>query len=250
MNEHSLIGKIARLPKSIREKLNRRLDDGRPARDILPWLNALPAVKKILDAQFAGAPINEANLSNWRANGFKRWQKKQESIARLKQLGEEASDISSAARGRLARGAASIAAAQILKFLDSVPLEKRSARDALKAAAAITSLLKADQNNVRLKLAKRKIRQKDAQLLLMRDKHHRDVAAIALRCVHDERVKLIEAAPVSFEEKIEIVGIHLFGDLWQPRLLPSSNPPTPVPPKPSGEGECPPPKTQSASGAN
>ncbi len=64
------VGKIARLPESIRAQLNDRLRDGQPGRLILPWLNSLPEVRQVLDTLFAGKPINHANLSAWRNGGF------------------------------------------------------------------------------------------------------------------------------------------------------------------------------------
>src|SRR5215472_5415538 len=81
--EHALTGKIARLPKHIREQLNRRLDDGQPASEILPWLNALPEVQEILAAQFDSAPITPQNLSRWHLGGFKQWLQNQQSLAEL-----------------------------------------------------------------------------------------------------------------------------------------------------------------------
>jgi hypothetical protein len=220
-SERAGVGKIARLPKHIRQQLNRRLEDNQPSDTVLPWLNALPSVQKILAAQFNGAPISHQNLSNWTATGFRRWQQKQEPLALIAELGEDAADFSSAAGARIARGAAAIAAAQILDFLKSIPKNKRSPRHALQAANAITALIKADQNNVRLKLAKRKVRQKDAQLLLMRDKHQRDAIAIGLRLIKDERARRIEAMPVSYAEKKELLGRHTFGKHWLPRPIPA-----------------------------
>jgi len=41
-------GKIARLPKSIRDELNRRLEDGWQNIKLVDWLNELPAVREIL----------------------------------------------------------------------------------------------------------------------------------------------------------------------------------------------------------
>src|ERR1700677_245640 len=105
------VGKIGRLPKNIREEFNRRMEDGQAASEILPWVNGLPAVKVILDKYFRGAPISDGNLSLWRRTGFKHWQEKQESLAELKMLTEDAKDFSEATGGSLARGAASIAAA-------------------------------------------------------------------------------------------------------------------------------------------
>lgn len=40
-------GKIARLPREIREELNRRLDDGEQGVRLVEWLNGLPEVKRI-----------------------------------------------------------------------------------------------------------------------------------------------------------------------------------------------------------
>jgi hypothetical protein len=41
----TLNGKSARLPRNIRDELNRRLEDSEPAEAILPWLNARPEVE-------------------------------------------------------------------------------------------------------------------------------------------------------------------------------------------------------------
>jgi hypothetical protein len=66
-------GKIARLPRDIRDHINTRLDDGQEADDILPWLNALPEVKVIIKKRFDGVPVSPQNLSAWRQGGFQEW---------------------------------------------------------------------------------------------------------------------------------------------------------------------------------
>ena len=73
-------GKIARLPKEIREQLNRRLENGHTARTILPWLNALPETKQILTEQFESKPIRAQNLSEWKKGGYQDWLQQQERI--------------------------------------------------------------------------------------------------------------------------------------------------------------------------
>ena len=60
------VGKIARLPRLIREQLNRRLEDGEPGVEALAWLNALPEVLTVLEKDFAGRPISVQNLSEWK----------------------------------------------------------------------------------------------------------------------------------------------------------------------------------------
>ena len=83
------IGKIARLPNSIREELNQRLLDGHTAKTILPWLNDLPEVRSILDAQFDGKPINPVNLSQWRNGGYQDWLVRQQALKVVQDLAED-----------------------------------------------------------------------------------------------------------------------------------------------------------------
>jgi hypothetical protein len=66
-------GKIARLPAAVREEVNRRLDDGQKSKTILPWLNTLPEVKAVIDAEFKGRCITEHNLSEWNTGGYAAW---------------------------------------------------------------------------------------------------------------------------------------------------------------------------------
>ena len=52
------IGKIGRLPCTVREQINQRLLNGELAKLILACLNALPEVRALLVARFGGKPIN------------------------------------------------------------------------------------------------------------------------------------------------------------------------------------------------
>ena len=74
-------GKIARLPKPIREELNRRLDQGAPGGPLLQWLNSLPEVQAVLAADFGGRPINKQSLSQWRHGGYAEWLRLREALA-------------------------------------------------------------------------------------------------------------------------------------------------------------------------
>jgi hypothetical protein len=80
------VGKIARLPVAVRDELNRRLHNGALGKNIVPWLNALPEVQRVLAELFGGQPIAENNLSNWRRGGFQDWLVDQERRARLEEL--------------------------------------------------------------------------------------------------------------------------------------------------------------------
>src|SRR5882724_1680893 len=81
-------GKIARLPATIREELNRRFNNGSLAKDLVPWLNELPDVKRVMNELFGGRPITEDNLSQWRRGGFQDWLRDEERRARLRQITE------------------------------------------------------------------------------------------------------------------------------------------------------------------
>jgi len=63
-------GKIARLPRPVREQLNDRLERCESSARLLPWLNALPETRELVRKEFAGVPINKQNLSQWRRGGF------------------------------------------------------------------------------------------------------------------------------------------------------------------------------------
>ena len=67
------VGKIARLPKIIRDQVNQKIEDCIPARDVLIWLNNLPEVQKILAEQFGGRAISKQNISEWRHGGYRDW---------------------------------------------------------------------------------------------------------------------------------------------------------------------------------
>jgi hypothetical protein len=96
-------GKIARLPWSLRDELNRRLRDGEPGKNLVDWLNSLPAVQEVLQERFGGRLISEQNLSEWKQGGYQDWLRDQETrtwvqelTSRSEDIKEEAGDLSAA----------------------------------------------------------------------------------------------------------------------------------------------------------
>jgi len=87
------IGKIARLPAAIRQKLNERLEDNEPAPQLLEWLHSRPEVRKVLKHLFEGRPISEQNLSAWKQGGFRDWQRHQQVRARAQEFLEEGREL-------------------------------------------------------------------------------------------------------------------------------------------------------------
>jgi hypothetical protein len=225
-DERALFGKIARLPNNIRAELNQRLFDGHVGSEILGWLNDLPRVKEILVAQFSGVPVSHENLSNWRHSGYQRWLQELQQVSETGDLGKYADLVTKADSGRLAPAAATVASGKILKFLDSAKPENTHPDELVKCAAAASALLKGEHNQARIGIAKERLRQREMLLILKRDKQQRDQVALALRLLGDQRAKEIEAANFSNHIKIELLGRHMYDDLWEPR-------PIPVPPSSS-----------------
>jgi len=93
------IGKIARLPKEVREELNRRLQDGEPGDTLLEWLNALPKTQKMLTSQFGGRSISKQNLSEWKQGGYRDWERAEETRLRVDHFTEEAARLAGSGEG-------------------------------------------------------------------------------------------------------------------------------------------------------
>ena len=101
MKTRTRTGKIARLPRKIREQLNRRLENGEPGNRLVEWLNSLPEVQKVVAADFDGEPVSEPNLSRWRQGGYQDWLEQQESLEAAQQMAEDGPELTKAAKGRL-----------------------------------------------------------------------------------------------------------------------------------------------------
>ena len=89
-------GKIARLPKTIRDELNQRLSDGESGTALAAWLNSLPEVQRVIASEFGGQPVNADNLSQWRRGGYREWLQLQEAAELVRHPFAEADDLRSA----------------------------------------------------------------------------------------------------------------------------------------------------------
>jgi len=86
-------GKIAKLPRDIREQLNRRMDNAEGTESLLEWLNGLPETRTMLAEEFDGEPISENNLSRWRRGGLRDWKAHQEALEKVERVVEDAREI-------------------------------------------------------------------------------------------------------------------------------------------------------------
>ncbi|MCX6956669.1 MAG: hypothetical protein NTV51_31460 [Verrucomicrobia bacterium] len=92
----SRLGKIARLPRAVRDTLNVRLHEDSPGPELLAWLNAEPSVQAVLTAHFDGSPINAQNLSDWRQGGHAEWCREQRILELAACLHEAKADLDEA----------------------------------------------------------------------------------------------------------------------------------------------------------
>ncbi len=83
-------GKIARLPQTVREQLNRRLRNGEQGKKLVAWLNALSGVQAVVAVEFGGTPIREQNLSEWKKRGYRDSVAQQEALEWAERLGQNA----------------------------------------------------------------------------------------------------------------------------------------------------------------
>jgi hypothetical protein len=86
-------GKIARLPRQIRDELNHRLDEGEQSARLAIWLNSLEEVRAVLEMDFGSRPITEQNLSDWKQGGYVDWQQLQESREWVRIVTDEADQV-------------------------------------------------------------------------------------------------------------------------------------------------------------
>jgi hypothetical protein len=87
------VGKIAQLPKSIRDDLNQRLENGKQGPELLKWLNALPETQELLAEKFEAMPINRQNLTEWRQGGYEEWLRHQQREQRVQRIVEEGASL-------------------------------------------------------------------------------------------------------------------------------------------------------------
>jgi hypothetical protein len=158
-------GKIARLPRAIRDELNRRLQDAEPGDTLLPWLNALPEVQAVLARQFGGVEISKQNLHEWRSGGFAEWQTRQETLADARELAADAAELETATEGRLTDHLATVLGARYASALagwDGRPSEEFQQK--LKVLRGmcqhIVELRRGDHSGARLQMERDRIEEK------------------------------------------------------------------------------------------
>lgn len=150
-------GKIARLPRDIRNQLNRRLQDGEPGNRLVEWLNGLPQVRQVLAGDFGGRDINEQNLSEWKQGGHQDWLARQETLACARELAGDAGELADATDGSLADHLAVVLSARYAALVSGWNGEmneefRRKARALRTLCQDIAELRRGDHYSARLRL--------------------------------------------------------------------------------------------------
>ena len=150
-------GKIARLPREIRDELNRRLQNGEQSGPLLAWLNGLPQVSQVLARDFGGCVISKQNLCEWRGGGFAEWQARQETLDQARELAADAQEITAATDGRLTDHLATVLAVRYASVLAGWNGEvteefRRRLRSLRGLCQDIVELRRGDHSGARLKM--------------------------------------------------------------------------------------------------
>ena len=174
----SRTGKIARLPRDLRNILNTRLANGEPGPVLLAWLNSLPEVQATLDDHFDGRPVTSSNLSEWRKGGYQDWLSHCETMEWARLASDEAGELEQESLGiplsdRLATRA-TVAVIRLIRKLESGNLEEPGqVRRLLQAVRVLTSHRACDQRAARLRMDLQ--RWKDEEAELERKARHRSL---------------------------------------------------------------------------
>src|SRR5436189_6333591 len=101
--ERRRTGVIARMPRAVRDEVNRMLDDGWPYEKIIEWLAA------------NGHPgVNKDHVSNWKDGGYQDWVELELELARQEKVRELSYEIATANEGSKTQEAAIQIAANFL----------------------------------------------------------------------------------------------------------------------------------------
>jgi hypothetical protein len=101
-------GKIAHLPRPLRDRICQRIYENASLTQLAEALNQIPEVQAVLANHFNAKPISQQNLSEWKAGGYRDWllkrqllENKTESVADARQLAQTAHGLADSLFGIL-----------------------------------------------------------------------------------------------------------------------------------------------------
>lgn len=198
-------GKIAKLPKAIREALNRRLEDGEPAATLATWLNQLPEVRT-LQQENGTRPIREQNISEWRKGGYRDWLAKQEALELAAQLGEDAAELNAEGRPPLTDTLALWLTARYAVATRQVAATEGAEgwRLLRELCADIVELRRGDHSAAKLKLEQDRLKE-------AREKTEEEVVAFFQQWAHNPKVREAICGDCTSPEERQRRIMEIFG---------------------------------------
>jgi hypothetical protein len=198
-------GKIARLPREIRDQLNRRLYDGELQTRLVDWLNSLPETQAVLKANFEEQPISEQNLSEWKQGGYHDWAVQQEALEMIRQLVTDTAELKQASSELLTDKLAVWLATRYVVLAKSITVTEESDgndwRKLREFCSDLVALRKGDHSQERLKLEQERLQQLERELELKREeKVEAGLKAIEAEIDNNPRVR---AAALALREAIK-----------------------------------------------
>jgi hypothetical protein len=161
--------KIARLPRPLRDELNRRLARNEDGAILIDSLNGAPDVKALLARDFAGEPITQQNLHEWRDSGFVKWQSRQDLFAEAAELTDANGEWDALAANDFTER---LAAVLVVRYADALAgwnggddeAFRLKLRDLRRFNQDLAVLRRYNQTAARLKMQQLSFHQKEKQL--------------------------------------------------------------------------------------
>jgi hypothetical protein len=152
--------KIARLPRDIRNQLNRRLQDGEPGNRLVEWLNSLPEVQTAQSPKSGENLLSGQNLSEWEQGGYRDWLAQQAALEQVRQLSADVAELKQAGEGALTDTLAQFLSAQYVVAAKAAVRQAAGAAVDLKTLQVlcndVAALRRGDQNAEWLRLEREK----------------------------------------------------------------------------------------------
>jgi len=205
-------GKIARLPREVRDQLNRRLSDGEQQSRLVDWLNSLPEVQAVLKADFDERPVSEQNLSEWKQGGYRDWVLQQEALDFVRHMDADADELNQASKVRLTDLLTQRLAARYVIAAQALGRPNEDGEIDLKLlrelCGDIVALRKGDHSAERLRLERERLDFERDQLRELREEEFREWAR-----EHRDEVCEGYMIPEERNERINRVRRRVFGKL-------------------------------------
>jgi len=177
-------GKVARLPKVIRDQLNLMIEDG------LPYLKIIERLGP------EGKEMNEQNLSNWKLGGYQDWLRELQLAQALQAKHELAQNlVLRAADGNQAGQAVlQVIAANLCEFLvetDPACLRESLLSDADKFTRFVNAMVRLAEGGIKCELHKYRQQDRSAEVTKQKDRVEKPgISDEALR-IAEEKLKLL-----------------------------------------------------------